>query len=1433
MIKHIATASCMTIMLASCDFFEPQVDNTAPVAKITTQGDVNTQDSVSTGTEPLTVTFDSSTSTDDKKISSVTWEIDGVNYGSNTSLNHTFEEAGEYKVTVFITDDENVTSKKETIVIVEAAPENRAPVIGNMSSSQIVKAGDNFTLNASASDADNDVLTYNWNVLGNNYANGQSITTSLSTVGVHNATLTVSDGEASVESTIEISVIINTHPVVSVGEDITIYEGEVFSLSGSAVDADYDNLTSSWKINNLTYPGNTVSPSVINTAGEYAAIFTVSDGSATESKTINVTVIEVPNTLPVLTVGSDITVTEGGSFNLMGSASDADGDVLTGSWEVNNLTYAGNSVSPEAILTPGTYSAIYTVNDGTDTVTKTLSIIVTPDTAPVLTVGVDITVYEGASFTLSGSAFDADGDLVTASWNINDKVYPGNTVLPDPINSVGEYNATYTVTSGVATVTKLMVVTVIEVPNRLPIVFLGADQTIIRDEVFNLAAIVSDQDNDPLESSWTINNQTYLGNSVSPDSISVIGEYPAVFTVDDGTDVVTQEILVTVVNSLPVVSAGANISVNVDDVIVLSGSATDADNDLLTSSWSFNGQTYSGNEITPDSISVAGVYIATFTVNDGIDEVIKEILVTVNIIDLSNEAPIINAGNDISALEGISFVLSGSATDADNDSLTYSWTVDGQTFPLHATYVSISTAGSYIATLSVTDGKTTVTESIVVTITVPVPDDESYTPIASSIPSQYSVSTIQGCGVNTAVINDEFVVIGDIVLDGADGWSHINSTTGVWAGLTKQVADYSIGQTGYNASDSTCNNKDTYNAVLVKKLHDWDQTHANGFKYAIDASNPSFAEMDTITLDLYYDASDSSIPTKAQITSAYSSHITTAEITALDGNGDFQLYIQLDVDLPNPNSSPTVDYDTEGDVHATINLNLQAGHANRWLRLEIPVETLIYRKEIANHGFETLAYESVKDLQPAVVSFVAESISRATVRHLLADEIKYDQTEFDNLNLTKLFKEQSFRIKQLSISKSENNGGGTNTAPTVSLGSNKTVDEGDSVFFAAAVYDADAAPLTYIWKLHNVQVSTSITYSYTFNTANTYVVSLSVNDGSVTTTDSINVTVEAQGTACPSSGTPVAMYGDLYTDGNKLKGCGAQNVQLRGMSMFWSQWSSKYYNRNVVDTLVDDWKVNVVRAAMGVDESDGYLTGAAGKAAELANVEAMIDAAIARGIYVIIDWHTHHGEDGSIKAGAIAFFEDIARRYGNHPNIIYEIYNEPLNVSWNSVLKPYALDVVAAIRAIDPDNLIIMGTQTWSQEVDDAGRNPITNYPNIAYTVHFYACTHKDSIRAKVQSAINDNVVVFATEWGMSQANGGTYGTYPNTTNDNTICISETNKWLKLFDDNNISWLNWSLMDKDESSSALKPGASSTGNWNVNTNLSPSGKWLRDRLRSY
>jgi len=259
----------------------------------------------------------------------------------------------------------------------------------------------------------------------------------------------------------------------------------------------------------------------------------------------------------------------------------------------------------------------------------------------------------------------------------------------------------------------------------------------------------------------------------------------------------------------------------------------------------------------------------------------------------------------------------------------------------------------------------------------------------------------------------------------------------------------------------------------------------------------------------------------------------------------------------------------------------------------------------------------------------------------------------------------------------------------------------------------------------------------------------------------------------------------------------------------------KYYNANVVSWLKQDWNSTIVRASMGIDEPGGFLSDSEGNRNR---VKAVVDAAIANDIYVIIDWHSHQAEQNT--ATAVAFFQEMAQTYGNNPHVIYEIYNEPIGQSW-ATIKAYSETVIAAIRAIDPDNLIVVGTPFYSQRVDEASQNPITSSNNLVYALHFYAGTHFGELRNRAQTAINNGIAIMVTEYGTVNANGA-----------GSVNTSNTQEWMSFLAANNITHLNWATNDKNEGSSALRPGANQNGGWSTN-DLTDSGNLVRNYIQNW
>lgn len=303
-----------------------------------------------------------------------------------------------------------------------------------------------------------------------------------------------------------------------------------------------------------------------------------------------------------------------------------------------------------------------------------------------------------------------------------------------------------------------------------------------------------------------------------------------------------------------------------------------------------------------------------------------------------------------------------------------------------------------------------------------------------------------------------------------------------------------------------------------------------------------------------------------------------------------------------------------------------------------------------------------------------------------------------------------------------------------------------------------------------------------------------------------------------SPASPVSTHGQLSVVNGKIVDSKGNPPQLRGMSHYWygPNWGGEaFYTQGVVNTLANEWKVGVIRAAIW------------GRNLNMA--KSMIDWAIAAGIYVIIDNHSYcaNGETSQVAS----YFNSVSayvKQKGNPPNVIYEIFNEPVRqgcnagvanddgsesqpfITWPQI-KSFAQTVIPSIRSNDANNLIVVGTPQWSQDVNAAMADPLSG-ANIAYALHFYASDDDhQGLMNRMKYVSCQKFPIFVTEWGTPNANG-----------DGNINWSRVNAFVSMMESLKLSWASWAIGNWGQSSAALNGGSLS--------NLTANGNWMKSAL---
>ena len=575
---------------------------------------------------------------------------------------------------------------------------------------------------------------------------------------------------------------------------------------------------------------------------------------------------------------------------------------------------------------------------------------INPDfnSAPQILSNSSFSVEENQSSIGTVSATDAEGDSLSFSVSGNEILISSSGVLtfaalPD-YETKNLYSIVVTVSDGVNFVSQTINIVILDVdestPNQAPTITSLNTFSAEENQLSIGNIIAADADGDPLAysisgSEINISNTGILTFATAPD-YETKNSYTASVSVSDGTDVVTQNITISItdideIGNAPIFTSLALFNVNENQLIIGTVSASDADGDSLQYSLDATAPASNCNQnpciyldassgvlsfgtqgaVAPD-FELTPAYTFNVRVTDGINTTTQQI--TVNINNLNDNSPIISSSELFTANENQTSIGSVSASDADGDSLAYS--ISGSEINISntgiltfATAPDYETKNSYTATVTVTDGFNSVVQNIAVGILDIL---ENVAPSISGLASSIAVNENQTSVVTVTATDPN----GDTLsysLTGTDASSLSIDASGV---ITFDSApDYET-KTSYsvtvNVSDEIESVSQTI-SININNLNDISPTinssatfNANENQTAIGAVSANDLEGDSITFsisgsEITIDAS-SGVLAFASAPNFESKSTYTATVTASDGSNATTQNITVNINNLNDNS---------------------------------------------------------------------------------------------------------------------------------------------------------------------------------------------------------------------------------------------------------------------------------------------------------------------------------------------------------------------------------------------------------------------------------------------------------------------------------------------------------------------------------------------------
>ncbi len=688
-----------------------------------------------TGTAGVAVTFDGSGSSDtDGNIVSYAWNFGDGSSGSGVSPSHTYAAAGNYTVSLTVTDNDGLSDTATTtadIVAPAAAPTADAggPYTGT--------AGVAVAFDGSgSSDTDGNIVSYAWDFGDGGTGTGVSPSHTYAAAGNYTVSLTVTDNDGLSDSAATTAEIIaaNVAPTADPGGPYSGTVGVALTFDGSGSnDTDGTIVSYTWDFGDGA-TGMGVTPThVYTTADTFDVTLTVTDNDGATNTAVTTATIDATLLPPVADASGPYsgTVNEPVLFDGSGS-SDADGSIVSYAWDFGDGN-TGSGVNPaHTYLTTGDFNVSLTVtdNDGLESTDTTTATIGTGPLPPVADVNGPYTGIVGVPVDFDGTgSSDPNNDIVAYDWDFGDNTFVADAG-PTPshtYSSDGIYTVTLTVIDSTDLSDSASTTATIELILQPPVAdpngpYNGtANETVTFDGTGS-----SDPDGTVVEWNWDFGDGNTGTGAEPTHSYATAGSYTVSLTVVDNdglsSDPATTTADIVDQPQIPVADPNGPYSGKEGREVLFDGTASvDPDGGSIVSyAWDF-GDGNTGIGPTPTNVyAAAGAYTVTLVVTDDEAQVSDPAQTSAEIVP--DEAPTADPNGPYSGIIDVAVAFDGSASfDPDGSIVSWDWNFgDNTTGSGETTSHAYANADVYTVTLTVTDDfGNTGTASTTATITEP------------------------------------------------------------------------------------------------------------------------------------------------------------------------------------------------------------------------------------------------------------------------------------------------------------------------------------------------------------------------------------------------------------------------------------------------------------------------------------------------------------------------------------------------------------------------------------------------------------------------------------------------------------------------------------------------------------------------------------------